>query len=178
MFPPQACFTCARCKRPFPTGERVTFTGKSCLCQACIQVVASSLLSPSSSSWQHDHHNDNIYVQGDKDSGGIGSRSQIGNVGDDTCAGYQLSTINYQPPTINVVGVILHVSDPPGRDHGDVVVPLVLEVGATSLDEKSCCFLKGGKDNQGCLAAILICPYCYVNKVVWRVFFDWSELCK
>ena len=33
----QACFTCARCKRPFPTGERVTFTGKNCLCQACIQ---------------------------------------------------------------------------------------------------------------------------------------------
>ena len=99
MFPPQACFTCARCKRPFPTGERVTFTGKSCLCQACIQVVASSLLSPSSSSWQHNHHNDNIYVQGDKDSGGIGSRSQIGNVGDDTCAGYQPSTINHQPST-------------------------------------------------------------------------------
>ena len=34
----KACFTCARCKRPFPTGERVTFTGKNCLCQACIQV--------------------------------------------------------------------------------------------------------------------------------------------
>ena len=25
------------CKNPFPTGERVTFTGKSCLCQKCIQ---------------------------------------------------------------------------------------------------------------------------------------------
>ena len=32
----QKCFTCARCKKPFPTGERVTFTGKDCLCQACI----------------------------------------------------------------------------------------------------------------------------------------------
>lgn len=32
----QKCFTCARCKNPFPTGERVTFTGKICLCQKCI----------------------------------------------------------------------------------------------------------------------------------------------
>ena len=38
----KACFTCGRCKRPFPTGERVTFTGKNCLCQACIQVSSSS----------------------------------------------------------------------------------------------------------------------------------------
>ena len=37
---------------------------------------------------------------------------------------------------LNIVGVILHISDPPGRDHADVVVPLVLVVGATSLDEK------------------------------------------
>ena len=29
---------------------------------------------------------------------------------------------------LNIVGVMLHISDPPGRDHGDVVVPLVLEV--------------------------------------------------
>ena len=41
----KACFTCGRCKRPFPTGERVTFTGKNCLCQACIQVSSSSSLS-------------------------------------------------------------------------------------------------------------------------------------
>jgi len=33
----QKCFTCARCMKPFPTGERVTFTGKNCLCQKCIQ---------------------------------------------------------------------------------------------------------------------------------------------
>ena len=26
-----------RCENPFPTGERVTFTGKNCLCQKCIQ---------------------------------------------------------------------------------------------------------------------------------------------
>ena len=31
----QTCFKCAGCKKPFPTGERVTFTGKNCLCQAC-----------------------------------------------------------------------------------------------------------------------------------------------
>ena len=32
----QNCFTCASCGKPFPTGERVTFTGKTCLCQRCI----------------------------------------------------------------------------------------------------------------------------------------------
>ena len=31
----QNCFRCAGCQNPFPTGERVTFTGKSCLCQSC-----------------------------------------------------------------------------------------------------------------------------------------------
>ena len=30
-------FTHLRCENPFPTGERVTFTGKNCLCQKCIQ---------------------------------------------------------------------------------------------------------------------------------------------
>ena len=31
----QNCFRCAGCQNPFPTGERVTFTGKNCLCQSC-----------------------------------------------------------------------------------------------------------------------------------------------
>lgn len=31
----QNCFKCEGCKKPFPTGERVTFTGKNCLCQSC-----------------------------------------------------------------------------------------------------------------------------------------------
>ena len=31
----QNCFRCAGCQKPFPTGERVTFTGKNCLCQKC-----------------------------------------------------------------------------------------------------------------------------------------------
>ena len=31
----------SRCKNPFPTGERVTFTGKNCLCQKCIQAEKS-----------------------------------------------------------------------------------------------------------------------------------------
>ena len=30
-------FNILRCENPFPTGERVTFTGKNCLCQKCIQ---------------------------------------------------------------------------------------------------------------------------------------------
>ncbi|XP_052426769.1 actin-binding LIM protein 1 isoform X10 [Carassius gibelio] len=31
------CFVCTVCKRPFPAGDRVTFNGKDCLCQHCIQ---------------------------------------------------------------------------------------------------------------------------------------------
>ncbi|KAG8224408.1 hypothetical protein J437_LFUL004014 [Ladona fulva] len=34
----QKCFTCARCRLPFPTGERVTYTGKEVLCQKCVQI--------------------------------------------------------------------------------------------------------------------------------------------
>ncbi|KAG7268970.1 hypothetical protein CRUP_004894, partial [Coryphaenoides rupestris] len=30
-----ACFVCTSCRRPFPTGDRVTFNGKACLCQHC-----------------------------------------------------------------------------------------------------------------------------------------------
>ncbi|KAM6951119.1 actin-binding LIM protein 1-like [Aplochiton taeniatus] len=34
-----ACFVCSVCKRPFPAGDRVTFNGKDCLCQNCIQPI-------------------------------------------------------------------------------------------------------------------------------------------
>uniref|UniRef100_A0A8C5GPT8 Actin binding LIM protein 1b n=1 Tax=Gouania willdenowi TaxID=441366 RepID=A0A8C5GPT8_GOUWI len=30
-----ACFVCTVCKKPFPTGDRVTFNGKHCVCQCC-----------------------------------------------------------------------------------------------------------------------------------------------
>ncbi|KAA8581674.1 hypothetical protein FQN60_003255 [Etheostoma spectabile] len=32
-----ACFVCTVCKQPFPAGDCVTFSGKDCLCQRCIQ---------------------------------------------------------------------------------------------------------------------------------------------
>ncbi|KAK1793985.1 hypothetical protein P4O66_010900 [Electrophorus voltai] len=35
-----ACFVCTVCKRPFPAGDRVTFNGKDCLCQRCIQPMS------------------------------------------------------------------------------------------------------------------------------------------
>ncbi|KAM3859550.1 actin-binding LIM protein 1-like [Diretmus argenteus] len=37
-----ACFVCTVCKRPFPAGDRVTFSGKDCLCQRCIQPMCPS----------------------------------------------------------------------------------------------------------------------------------------
>ncbi|XP_035468542.2 actin-binding LIM protein 1-like isoform X4 [Scophthalmus maximus] len=37
-----ACFVCTICKKPFPTGDCVTFSGKDCLCQRCIRPVSPS----------------------------------------------------------------------------------------------------------------------------------------
>ncbi|XP_075679054.1 actin-binding LIM protein 3-like isoform X1 [Dermatophagoides pteronyssinus] len=34
----QQCFRCNRCRQPFPSGEKVTWTGKECLCSKCIQI--------------------------------------------------------------------------------------------------------------------------------------------
>ncbi|XP_076049123.1 actin binding LIM protein Uncoordinated 115a isoform X5 [Oratosquilla oratoria] len=42
----QKCFTCARCRQPFPTGERVTYTGKECLCQRCLHIPIVDSQSP------------------------------------------------------------------------------------------------------------------------------------
>ncbi|XP_022691233.1 actin-binding LIM protein 2-like isoform X1 [Varroa jacobsoni] len=42
----QKCFVCARCKQPFPSGEKVTYTGKECLCVRCIQIPVKSEPSP------------------------------------------------------------------------------------------------------------------------------------
>ncbi|XP_037637498.1 actin-binding LIM protein 1-like isoform X13 [Sebastes umbrosus] len=35
-----ACFVCTICKRPFPAGDRVTFNGKDCLCQYCVEPMS------------------------------------------------------------------------------------------------------------------------------------------
>ncbi|XP_023818787.1 actin-binding LIM protein 1 isoform X20 [Oryzias latipes] len=35
-----ACFVCTICKRPFPAGDRVTFNGKDCLCQFCVEPMS------------------------------------------------------------------------------------------------------------------------------------------
>ncbi|XP_017551482.2 actin-binding LIM protein 1 isoform X28 [Pygocentrus nattereri] len=35
-----SCFVCTICKRPFPAGDRVTFNGKDCLCQRCVQPMS------------------------------------------------------------------------------------------------------------------------------------------
>ncbi|XP_039631781.1 actin-binding LIM protein 1 isoform X26 [Polypterus senegalus] len=45
-----ACFVCTICKRPFPAGDRVTFNGRDCLCQRCVQPMSSSPKDISSSS--------------------------------------------------------------------------------------------------------------------------------
>ncbi|XP_043216277.1 actin-binding LIM protein 1-like isoform X4 [Amphibalanus amphitrite] len=42
----QKCFLCARCRQPFPSGERVTFTGKECLCSKCVQIPVVDTVSP------------------------------------------------------------------------------------------------------------------------------------
>uniref|UniRef100_A0A4W5P7S1 Actin binding LIM protein 1b n=1 Tax=Hucho hucho TaxID=62062 RepID=A0A4W5P7S1_9TELE len=45
-----ACFVCTICKRPFPTGDCVTFNGKDCLCQHCIHPMSPTPKDISSSS--------------------------------------------------------------------------------------------------------------------------------
>ncbi|XP_042078802.1 actin-binding LIM protein 1 isoform X15 [Haplochromis burtoni] len=35
-----SCFVCTICKRPFPAGDRVTFNGKDCLCQYCVEPMS------------------------------------------------------------------------------------------------------------------------------------------
>ena len=37
----QNCFTCARCRKPFPTGAKVTVSGREILCQRCVQIPTS-----------------------------------------------------------------------------------------------------------------------------------------
>ncbi|XP_031221689.1 actin-binding LIM protein 3 isoform X7 [Mastomys coucha] len=36
------CFVCSLCRKPFPIGDKVTFSGKECVCQTCSQSMTSS----------------------------------------------------------------------------------------------------------------------------------------
>uniref|UniRef100_A0A4W4E1Z4 Actin binding LIM protein family, member 3 n=1 Tax=Electrophorus electricus TaxID=8005 RepID=A0A4W4E1Z4_ELEEL len=36
------CFVCSVCRKPFPIGDRVTFSGKACVCQQCSHQLVSS----------------------------------------------------------------------------------------------------------------------------------------
>lgn len=36
------CFVCSLCRKPFPIGDKVTFSGKDCVCQTCSQSMTSS----------------------------------------------------------------------------------------------------------------------------------------
>ncbi|XP_019479971.1 PREDICTED: actin-binding LIM protein 3 isoform X7 [Hipposideros armiger] len=36
------CFVCSLCRKPFPIGDKVTFSGKECVCQMCSQSMTSS----------------------------------------------------------------------------------------------------------------------------------------
>ncbi|XP_008325869.1 actin-binding LIM protein 3 isoform X2 [Cynoglossus semilaevis] len=36
------CFVCSVCSKPFPIGDRVTFSGKDCVCQQCSQKIVKS----------------------------------------------------------------------------------------------------------------------------------------
>ncbi|XP_031351586.1 actin-binding LIM protein 3 isoform X2 [Photinus pyralis] len=45
----QKCFKCARCCQPFPSGEKVTYTGKEVLCQKCVKIPIRTSSSPQAS---------------------------------------------------------------------------------------------------------------------------------
>ncbi|XP_054168729.1 actin-binding LIM protein 2-like [Oppia nitens] len=42
----QNCFRCSRCKQPFPTGDKVTWNGRECLCAKCVQIPVVSSQTP------------------------------------------------------------------------------------------------------------------------------------
>ncbi|CAG7720658.1 unnamed protein product [Allacma fusca] len=44
----QNCFTCARCRKPFPTGAKVTVSGREILCQRCVHIPTSDTTTTSS----------------------------------------------------------------------------------------------------------------------------------
>ncbi|XP_022918033.1 actin-binding LIM protein 2 isoform X2 [Onthophagus taurus] len=46
----QRCFTCARCRQAFPSGEKVTYTGKEVLCQKCVQIPIKQTVTPQATS--------------------------------------------------------------------------------------------------------------------------------
>ncbi|XP_065215240.1 actin-binding LIM protein 3-like isoform X3 [Planococcus citri] len=46
----QKCFKCARCRQPFPGGEKVTYTGKEVLCGRCSQIPTKDIDSHSQTS--------------------------------------------------------------------------------------------------------------------------------
>ena len=54
----QNCFTCARCRKPFPTGTKVTVSGREILCLKCVDGPlgeTSRLQTPSSPQTVHDN---------------------------------------------------------------------------------------------------------------------------
>ncbi|TMS22631.1 Actin-binding LIM protein 1 [Larimichthys crocea] len=61
-----ACFVCTICKRPFPAGDCVTFSGKDCLCQRCNRPVSFTpndhKYSSRSTVW-HPHCRDNSRIE-------------------------------------------------------------------------------------------------------------------
>ncbi|XP_075922437.1 actin-binding LIM protein 1-like isoform X17 [Petromyzon marinus] len=44
------CFVCSVCRQPFPSGARVTFNGRECLCHECTQPISPVLRDPSNPS--------------------------------------------------------------------------------------------------------------------------------
>ncbi|XP_074595560.1 actin binding LIM protein Uncoordinated 115a isoform X8 [Brevipalpus obovatus] len=42
----QKCFVCARCRLPFPPGEKVTYTGRECVCSRCLDIPVVTSHSP------------------------------------------------------------------------------------------------------------------------------------
>ncbi|XP_018319106.1 actin-binding LIM protein 1 isoform X3 [Agrilus planipennis] len=45
----QKCFTCNRCRQPFPSGEKVTYTGKEVLCHKCVNIPVRNTATPTGS---------------------------------------------------------------------------------------------------------------------------------
>ncbi len=79
----QNCFKCAGCKKPFPTGERVTFTGKNCLCQKCANLQSNDIVAAAGS----DAATTTATATRSTAQSAKTARSKADGSGDDRCAG-------------------------------------------------------------------------------------------
>lgn len=79
----QKCFTCARCKRAFPSGEKVTYTGTEVVCSNCVavpqrQTARATPVTQASPTLESNHTNDDARQPDPNECAGCGQELSEG----------------------------------------------------------------------------------------------------